>query len=296
MASRPKKRKTAHSGTRQALAWCRGVGVGAVLVGAMGLTTVIPFWWAIGLVYVGFMILIADVLLLESELPKKWKFALVVALLVLGVLFSNGVVFSSAPLDISAMATDADYPVGTPLPGIQWRSPFSELKLVITNPSGSSYENVSIFVKPNKPIASIGQTSDLAGVSFMCGHDPSVYVDDIDPSGHKTAIPLVLVATDAGYYVRLDKLPSGRPLELVLAIAGMKEPKRLGKFDNDYMVRTSFQNAREKEPVFCWWGHRSHSDDIYTPREVTTMVTVRVTYTAKLKPRTISQDIAPIVF
>ena len=283
----------AQSGTRKALAWGRGVGLSAVLLGFMGLITIIPFWWAVGFVYAGFVVSLLDLLILESELSKNWKAVLIVGLLALAFLFSNGIVFSSAPLSISATAMDGNYPTATIRAGISWREPFSELDVTILNPSDDAYEKVSVFIQPDRNIAAFGQLSDLAGVSFMHGYDAEIDLKTIDIANQQvSSVPAVLLATDAGYYVRMDKLPPGRPLRLVFAIASMKEFNKgnVGSaFDKDYINKMRI-DKQGMEPVFFWWGHAEHSDHIYSSREVTTRVKIEVTYTAEMKPRTISQE------
>lgn len=204
--------------------WLRTAGIAAELFGWGGLLLTGWFWPGVAFIYAGFLLLGIEACL-EPELRGfvRWKIGIVVALIAFSAAFSWGIVFVRAPLEISAFVTDAEYPPGSKIAGIAWRPEFTELQMWVKNPSERNYDDVSVLIRPRSPIAAIAQLSNVPNVSFEDKNGFNSRFMDINPTTRtKTAIPLVLLATDAGYRMRCPHLPAGTPIQIVIALADIK--------------------------------------------------------------------------
>jgi hypothetical protein len=103
------------------------------------------------------------------------------------------------------------------------RPEFTELQVWINNPSENNYDDISPVIRPNDPIAAIAQATNVPDVSFEDKNGVSLRLTDINPTaGTKTAIPVVLLATDAGYRVRCPRLPAKTTIRVEIALADIK--------------------------------------------------------------------------
>src|SRR5205823_1319749 len=95
----------------------------------------------------------------EPDLQGKtrWRMAGLLVIILLGAAFSLGIVFVKAPLEISTLVTDADYPRGTKIANIEWRPEFTELEVWVTNSSDKNYDDLSLLIRPTFPIVAISQ-------------------------------------------------------------------------------------------------------------------------------------------
>lgn len=78
---------------------------------------------------------------------------------------------------------------------------------MVINPSDGNYDNVDLWVKPDLPVAAIGQIGNLSDVSFedKFAFREELTVDDVTD---KIRLPnMVFVATDAGYKVHCPHIP-----------------------------------------------------------------------------------------
>jgi hypothetical protein len=106
-------------------------------------------------------------------------------------------------------------------------------------------------------------------------------------TGNQKANPLTLLATDAGYRVRCDKLPSGTALKIVMAVVDIKwnpaphKPRSdFGIFDKDYILKTKFDDGST-----YWYGHPD--GNVYTPRPSPQNVKIYGEYVAGQRKRTV---------
>ena len=279
--------------------WLRTAGGAAELFGWGGLMLGDWFWFGVVSIYLGFALLALDVGF-EPDFRNKWgpKLSIWGVLLVVVVAFSWVIVFVNGPLPVSAFATDGEYPAGYMISGISWKPQFTELDVDLTNPTDSAYQDLNIVLRPTSPVAAIAQVTDIADVSFEDKNSFSTHMLDLNlQTGVSKAIPLVLVATDAGYRVRCGRLPSHDDLKVVMALADMKWPTasnvpRGAPFeeqvrDMNYLFRVKFDDFST-----YWLGYRD--GDIYAtrPRPTSTeWLKVDGDYTVGHRRRTISQKV-----
>jgi hypothetical protein len=211
-------------------------------------------------------------------------------------LFTYHIFLRPVPLDIMASVADATYPDGTIIAGVKWRSEFTKLTIEIHNSSsGMVYEDLDLVLKPDQPVAAIAQLSSIIDVSFDTKHalrvDPA-FVEGA--TGNKKAIPLVLVATDAGYRIHCNRLPSRVPLTIIVAVADMiwnpspsKPREDFGVFEKNYVLRIKMSDASS-----YWYGYPDAK--IYTPRPLPRNLKIEGSYMAGHIQRTVTKDIAII--
>jgi hypothetical protein len=108
-----------------------------------------------------------------------------------------------------------------------------------------------------------------------------------------SAIPLILLATDAGYRMRCPHLPAHTDIQITLALADIRwdpsEPSNVPIkqeiADKNYIFRTKFDDFSA-----YWLGHSDGSD--YTPRPTSDeWIKLDGEYTATQRTRTVSQKI-----
>ena len=128
-----------------------------------------------------------------------------------------------APPGIQATITDGEYSPGTNINGIIWRKGFSELRVTLYNQSTHDYDNLSVLIQPTEPIAAIAQRTNIPGVLFYDQFRLQTAVIDINHlAGTQTAIPVSIVATDAGYLMHCIRLPAETSIEIEIALAEIR--------------------------------------------------------------------------
>jgi hypothetical protein len=271
--------------------WARELGIVALFLGGIG---VMPFyfWVGVGLVYLGCALGLVDIIF-DPQFRQRPKLAITVgsAILALAVGFSLGFVFVNAPLGLSGIATNAEYPDNTVISGIVWRPEFTELDFIIENSTSRPYDDLDLLIRPNFPVAAIAQSSDLSGVRIEDHYTMLSRQILKDASGKGKANPLVLAATDSGYKVRCEHLPAKSTLRLVIAIAEIKwnpnppaQRPDFGLFDPDYILRYKFDDFST-----YWYAHAG--SNIYTPRVSPDWVKVDGEYNVLYRTRTVSEKI-----
>jgi hypothetical protein len=174
------------------------------------------------------------------------------------------------------------------------RPEFTELQVWINNPSENNYDDISPVIRPNDPIAAIAQATNVPDVSFEDKNGVSLRLTDINPTaGTKTAIPVVLLATDAGYRVRCPRLPAKTTIRVEIALADIKwNPSPPNDRPIEEKVRDINYIFRLKQDDFStyWLGHAEAND--YTPRPTSTdWARIEGEYKAAQRKRSISQKI-----
>lgn len=164
-------------------------------------------------------------------------------------------------LGLLATTSNAEYPVGTTLGGIPWSLRFVELRVNIQNPSAFDYEDVDLKLRPDEPVAGIGQITGLPDVFFTADADTTMRQELVEgATGRRLVNPLVLIASDGGYRIRCKLLPPQSRLEILFAIARPREfPKAPvqpkpngGVFEADYVLKLSMSDGTGH-----WFGHGS---------------------------------------
>jgi hypothetical protein len=224
-----------------------------------------------------FVILLMIDLWFEKDLAKWWKIAISVIFLTAAGAFSWAFVFVEAALPIAAIVTDVEYPTGADRYGIKWRKEFTELQVIIENPSDINYDDLNLVIRPTEAVTEIKQRSSVPNVSFTNRRDFSAWVADYNnKTGKATGVPAVLVATDGGYRMQCPHLPARSEIKILLVLANMKNPAGLFtiKFD-DFST--------------YWVGNPDA--DAYAPRPMPRFVIVEGEYNAALRTRAISKKV-----
>jgi hypothetical protein len=279
------------------IAYIRSTGFVSLLIGGASMMQQPEYYWlAVSLVYIGLTALALDAFF--EKWRKVWMRWLAITAVILIILaFSWIWVFVEAPIDVVAMAINAEYPPDYSVGGIKWRPEFTELNVEVHNPTSRSYYDLDLLVRTNMPIVAITQTSDLSDVLIESFHGPSLRQILVSGStGSKKANPLVLVATDAGYKVYCGKLPGHKTLKLVVAIADIRwnpsppQPQRydFGIFEKDYILRLQSDVENGGKWTY-WYGHPDGNP--FTPRPAVDHVKISGDYVAAQKKRTIERNI-----
>jgi hypothetical protein len=204
------------------------------------------------------------------------------------------------PLLFQAMNHNANYLPGTAIGGIPWSSRFSDSRLMIVNQAPFDYTDIDLSVRPDRPIAAIGQVTKLPDVFFTATIDPAMRQEVADrATGQRLVNPLMLIATNGGYRVRCKTLPKNSRLEMVIATAGVIDTRLArkpggGLFDRDYVLR--FKN--DASGIAHWYGHghdeNGFIEDVYTPnRRMPKAVQINGDYCARQRQRTVSVRLEP---
>src|SRR5437879_3903408 len=292
----PRKPRKGKAKLPPILLWCRAIGLFSVLAGGFGLTQPQFFWFAVGLVYGGLLLLIADVYF-EPNLPRAFK-AVVGAIVIAAVFaFSLLVVFVPAPLALSSLSSDINYAEGSGPGGIAWRAVFIELVLTVNNPTGRGYDDVDLLVRPDYPVAAIAQLSNLSDVSFedYYGVTDRITIEDLSTRvGH----PMVFLATDAGYKVHCGHIPPHTSLQIVMAVVDTKksEPQDPNKpvilpgnvSLDDFFMEQTFDTKGDKATY--WFGSPKNLS-AYAPGAKPKKIAVSGSYTAASRNRGVSQQV-----
>jgi hypothetical protein len=204
------------------------------------------FRLAAGLIYGSAVLLCVG---LWFERFKRWLRLCCMSMVIGAVAgFTFGIVLKPAPIIVGAEMRLEPYAEGTLLGGIKWSPDLRDLRVTIENPSNDDYEDVDVTVRPDFPdipIISIGQVSNIPGVTFITTElqawqpstgPPMVKFDSTTGhtlgdswgfSTHSTdgAHSTPLQPFPNHYRFRCEKLPHRETLELTIAIAAKDMPK-----------------------------------------------------------------------
>src|SRR5580704_5109397 len=186
-------------------AWSMGIGIiGRYLVGNPK-----AFYPCVAFVSFGFVAWIADILF------EKWKLWLrisIVALVAtLFALFLWFVVWRPAPLRIYANSAYGDFPEGTNISGLIWKSKMSELRIYIENQGADTYDDVDASFRPSEWVREVVQVTTIPNVSLITG-DPTITINThasgIRKDGSKHDIYIAPGPTDSGFRMICPHFPS----------------------------------------------------------------------------------------
>lgn len=254
------------------------------------------FWPAVAIIYIGFVLIAVDAWI-EPDLKGLvgWRIAIIATIVLCSAAFSWEIVFVRAPLDLSAMMVNAEYPSGTTIAGIDWKPQFTEVQVWVSNPTDSGYEDINLVIRPSDAIAKIAQATNVPNVSFEDKDAQTLRMMDIDlGTGKSTAIPLVLLATDAGYRMRCPYLAPKTEIKIEIALADIKWnpspelgrlPKPQQMLDPNYILRTKSDDFST-----YWFGHPY--GDVYAPRPTSSdWIKIEGEYVATKRTRKISKKL-----
>lgn len=194
---------------------------------------------------------------------------------------------ASALLPVNSLVTSMEYVKGTVIAGITWRSPYTELDLILTNTSDDNYDDLNVTIKPNHAVADIKQLSNLGGVSFedFGGFTSRPTIQDLSKS---YATPMPFIATDAGYRVHCDRIPAKSSLRIVMALVDLKKAKPQapnqqiigGMTESDIQAEFNAKSLIDGSSLTYWYGD---PDNLFFYAERPQRVTVQISgsYMAK---------------
>jgi hypothetical protein len=291
----PKKLRKQKPKLHPALVWCRSIGLFSILAGGLGMLQQF-FWFSVASVCVGLLLLGVD-LYFEPELPRGYKIVGGIIVAAGLIWFNLSFVFVSAPLNFKSLVSNSDYALGAAPGGIAWRSVFVELDFIAINPTDGNYDNIDIWVRPDYPVAEIAQLSNLSDVSFedYYGVTNRVTAQDLrSPVG----VPLVFLATDAGYKIHCGRIPPKSSLRLVMAVVDTKKSEPVGPENHiilpreispdDFILEQSFETKGDKS---TYWFGSAKNLSIYAPGAKPKKITVSGSYTAVNRMRDVKQDV-----
>jgi hypothetical protein len=279
---------------RAVVGWVRTAGIAAVLFG-LGPAMIQPTTgsWLIGVavVYGGLLILALDPWF-ESRLDGFRKTRIGISIVMGSVIaaFSYFYVFAPAPIGLSATSMGAPYSDSPVIAGIVFKPEFLEVDLSISNPTSSSYNDVDLIIQPDSPVAEISQQTSTPNVTFEPNNIGSVRLKEV-AKGLPSSVRIDLLATDAGYRLRCDKILPNSTISVIIAIVEMKwnpQPNPSGSSpdmvrDKNYMIRA------KAGPVSYWYGHKD--GDIYIDHPTVSTVLVAGTFTSLFKPHSIIETV-----
>lgn len=265
----------------------RRAGAVSIMLGGAGMITGPEYFWvAVALVNLGLILFTLDVFL--EGWAKSWIRWVFVGLIVMILCAFNWFwVLSEAPLLVTAMAINAEYPQGMTIAGITWQDKFTRLDVAIENPSTHAYEDLNLVIKPNFHIAKITQATSYSGVTFEDQYGMDVRMVGVH-GDQRAANPLELIATDAGYRVRCERLPAKSVLKIVMAIVDVRydpHPNKPGElFSKDDLLRIKMDDGST-----YYYGYPGV--DHYTPRISVGQVKASGNYIAGQRNRAIDRKI-----
>ncbi len=282
----PPKRKPDNP-TPPLLLWFRSVGATSSLLGGIGLMSMY-FWWAVAFVYLGLSLWVADLQFepwFRSNRPARIIGTGVFA--VIGIAFSVGVVFRSAPLEMDALIPSGEYTAGTVISGVKWNSEFTALRVMLNNPTSLDYDNLEALIEPDASIVHISEITS-SGLTFL--GDVTKEVTDIggviaklpsltrtDPDGTVVNIQQRQLSTPR-YRIR-GKLAKSSSAQLVLIIAEIDRARTPGAT----VIAPADYDGDASQPVTVL-GPDDMSVITYKKHRPTT-IRIQVSYTAGLRPR-----------
>jgi hypothetical protein len=197
-----------------------------------------------------------------------------------------------------ALSTTTEYAPGTVINDIPWLSFYTELDLIMSNPTDGSYDGIDILVRPDFPVARITQLGNLPNVSFedYFGVTQRAAVKEL---GTKVATPIVFLATDAGYRVHCERIPPKQSLRIMMAIVDFKKsaPLKPGQpipwqgdiTAVDFGTEETF-TAKDGTKGTYWFGS-PYNIGTYIPHPNPARIIITGHYSAKSKQREVKEEI-----
>jgi hypothetical protein len=209
-------------------------------------------------------------------------------------------------LRVLTVVTSPEYKAGTVIEGIPWQPYYTQLDVIINNPTDASYEDVNVLIRPDYPVARIVQMSNLSDVSFedkmgltmrMMIEQGPLYADGTSgPFG--PASPYVFIATNAGYKVHCGRIPPDSSLRLVMALVDIKKFGKSIPYKPNMVIPMSelpkesdFPAEIEFNTGETYWYVIPGVRNFFTPRPPPKKLTIEGSYIADNKRQRIKQEV-----
>jgi hypothetical protein len=216
----------------------RTLAAGSLIIGGSGLMVGIYFWVSSGGVCLGLLILIIDPWL-EPALrvySRWWRVGFCLPFVICLLAFAYFIVFLPSPLAIRARDYNQDYPPATTIGGIEWKSKYSDLRIVFENPTDHEYRNLDFVARPDLFVAAEGKTSTFEGLQvFNTAIGPDVVTfPQTDKTGKISyAPPEKTLFLSNNIRILCDRLPKHTLVEIVLAVVQVPSHEDLQRASND---------------------------------------------------------------
>jgi hypothetical protein len=246
------------------VAWLRAIGGSSICFGGIGM---IPdpkyFWLAVGVVYLGFVVLILDLFL--ETMGRRWKVGFFFLIFIVMAVFTSVFVLVKAPLFVWVLCTDADQPKGT-TGNIQWRPEYARIDIYIRNLTDMQYTDMDLSINPGVIVAAAGTVDN--GYSSV-STEPIILAtvreaETMNESERIVKDPIILLASDSGYRMRCNQLPPAGEIHLILAAVRMKpdlSPSKItaaismGRpFGEEFFHYSAQEQVKGSSRYNYWWG------------------------------------------
>ena len=211
----------------QLVVWILRLGWLTIILG--GLTMTRPQWFQLSvfLVYIGLLMLGLE-LYFEPAL-RRWPLRIGGWLLILAAMvwYSIAIVFVSAPLSLYTMMTTFNYTEDSGPAGIRWRPYYTELELLLTNPTAAdNYDDLNVLVRPDLPLAEMKQLSQLFDFSVedRFGMNAFLTIEDLSAPGKVQRMDFL--ATNAVYKVHCGRIPPNTTLKITMALVNFNPARQ----------------------------------------------------------------------
>jgi len=175
---------------------------------------------------------------------------------------------SKAVVETAILASNAKQPPNTMIGGMQWQDSFTELSVMLSNPTKWDYENLDVEIIPDKPViaAQIGSPAIEASL-WRIGTAPIYSLTQGMPDGTEQKVDLVPIASEFGYRLRVPLIPKESFVVVRMAIAGLKPFSGKKNTTNDlgfskpyYVQRLKYTNGQS-----IWYGHAERPASVFIP-------------------------------
>ena len=245
--------------TDKTIMYLRGFGAIGFLVGLAGMIFTSFFWPAIGLLAVAFLAGIVDVWR-ERDLPMPAKIAISAAICGIGIWIAKVVVFYPAPIETSSSWFKADYPDGTNVSGINWKSGYSELRVSFHNQSERDYDDAEFLLSIPQAFDEVAQVTSLpcfrVQSNIISAHDSQS--DVFQPLGENAII-----------HFSCPKLPKDSTVQFLIAVVNM-----------DAFMRSA-ENGKQLDLPF----------GLYGPKIKPQWLKIKAEYKATFRPHVIERKV-----
>ena len=148
------------------------------------------------------------------------------------------------------------------------------------------YENLDLILRPDEPVAGIGQLTYLPEVSFENPAGLSLHQELIETAKRYATPPLSIIATNNGYRMRCARLPKDRHIDVVMAIVSIASnpDPNINAFDSRWVLAFNFGNGRTS-----WLGYSNRPETVFGPRPVPKSIQIDGEYTTGPRKRYVSQ-------
>jgi hypothetical protein len=207
----------------------------------------------VALIYVSFVVGLAEIIYEPWLLQRKFIYQLGGVIIAFGLMywFTESIVFVPAPLNVYPFAMRNGNPADDQMVnGIKWNQHFTELEIVITNPTDRDYSNINFVLAPNTwfyaatlsnnasdcTLDTIEKANNFISHAAKSG---SVRPDETFEGGHfevhdNQGNQYRAAATGGAYHLICSRFPAHFSLKITIAVVSMRKKK-----DDPIEIRTS---------------------------------------------------------